>query len=74
MTTTAAHFPESLGFTAVSAAMLCLAVCVFVVMNKAGRCGTGVYFIVHYVMSQPHLLFIEKSKVTRLRSHSSGAV
>ena len=35
--------------TVVSDAILCPAVCVCDVMNKAGMCGSGVY----YVMSQP---------------------
>ena len=44
--------PEIREDTVVSAVILCPAVCVCDVMNKAGMCGSGVY----YVMSKPVLV------------------
>ena len=41
---------ESLENTDVSIGSLCMAVCVFDVMNKAGACGTSVYDVIYVVI------------------------
>ena len=49
---------ESCKNTVVSTASLCLAVCIFHVMNKAGMSARSIY----YIMSQYFRLFISKKQ------------